>query len=405
MPGAPQTVILGGGIKKGAPFTVNTLPVITGISPPTVSDSVYKQTANGRSISVGSGSNNGSGNDQIVIGTNSAFTSTIAGGIIIGPNVTTALTAGFVQPIVINADPATTFTNVVAGDILITNSQAGGTVNWAGTGGNILIGNANALPMLSSVVIGAGITQTQNQTGNVLIGAGVFASSGAGGDNTMIGRQAQGVACIRNTGLGSSINFGSVRSDGTILVGYNATCQNGQSNNICIGRQSTLGSLFNAPSIILGGGMTDNVAALGATFILGGSLTVISKMLVGRGQTHTATIGGFTLSCTNGITTNNLDMGAMTIIAPLSTGNAANGHIIFQTGAIAGAGNAQQVATTQFRVLASAGGAGVASVDIANVTNGAAAAVGTLNNAPAAGDPTFWVPIQVNGVVKHIPAW
>lgn len=37
--------------------------------------------------------------------------------------------------------------------------------------------------------------------------------------------------------------------------------------------------------------------------------------------------------------------------------------------------------------------------------NGAAAAAGTLNNAPAAGDPTKWIPVDDNGTVRHIPAW
>lgn len=38
-------------------------------------------------------------------------------------------------------------------------------------------------------------------------------------------------------------------------------------------------------------------------------------------------------------------------------------------------------------------------------TNGAAAAVGTLNNAPAAGNPTKWIPINDNGTTRFIPAW
>jgi len=38
-------------------------------------------------------------------------------------------------------------------------------------------------------------------------------------------------------------------------------------------------------------------------------------------------------------------------------------------------------------------------------TNGAAAASGTLTNAPAAGNPTKWIPINDNGTVRYIPAW
>jgi hypothetical protein len=39
------------------------------------------------------------------------------------------------------------------------------------------------------------------------------------------------------------------------------------------------------------------------------------------------------------------------------------------------------------------------------MTNGAAAAVGTLLNAPTAGNPTKWIPIDDNGITRHIPSW
>lgn len=40
-----------------------------------------------------------------------------------------------------------------------------------------------------------------------------------------------------------------------------------------------------------------------------------------------------------------------------------------------------------------------------DLVDGAGAALGTLNNAPAAGDPTKWVEIDDNGVTRYIPAW
>ena len=39
------------------------------------------------------------------------------------------------------------------------------------------------------------------------------------------------------------------------------------------------------------------------------------------------------------------------------------------------------------------------------LTNGAAASVGTLTNAPAVGNPTKWIPINDNGTTRYIPAW
>lgn len=38
-------------------------------------------------------------------------------------------------------------------------------------------------------------------------------------------------------------------------------------------------------------------------------------------------------------------------------------------------------------------------------TNGAAAAIGTLTNAPTAGNPTKWIPVNDNGTVRYVPAW
>ncbi len=38
-------------------------------------------------------------------------------------------------------------------------------------------------------------------------------------------------------------------------------------------------------------------------------------------------------------------------------------------------------------------------------TNNAAAALGTLANAPVAGNPTKWIPINDNGTIRNIPAW
>ena len=38
-------------------------------------------------------------------------------------------------------------------------------------------------------------------------------------------------------------------------------------------------------------------------------------------------------------------------------------------------------------------------------SNGAAAGAGTITNAPAAGNPTKWIPVDDNGTTRYIPAW
>lgn len=39
------------------------------------------------------------------------------------------------------------------------------------------------------------------------------------------------------------------------------------------------------------------------------------------------------------------------------------------------------------------------------LTNGAGAGAGTITNAPAAGNPTKWIPINDNGTTRYVPAW
>ena len=49
--------------------------------------------------------------------------------------------------------------------------------------------------------------------------------------------------------------------------------------------------------------------------------------------------------------------------------------------------------------------AGNGRVDLRNSDDAAAAAAGTLLNAPTAGNPTFWVTVKINGTALAIPAW
>lgn len=40
-----------------------------------------------------------------------------------------------------------------------------------------------------------------------------------------------------------------------------------------------------------------------------------------------------------------------------------------------------------------------------DLANGAGAGAGTITNAPVAGNPTKWIPIDDNGTTRYIPAW
>lgn len=55
--------------------------------------------------------------------------------------------------------------------------------------------------------------------------------------------------------------------------------------------------------------------------------------------------------------------------------------------------------------IAVPGGTNPVISTISPVTSGAGASVGTLTNAPSAGNPTSWIPINDNGTTRYIPAW
>lgn len=57
------------------------------------------------------------------------------------------------------------------------------------------------------------------------------------------------------------------------------------------------------------------------------------------------------------------------------------------------------IATGTLSVTASAG------LTLTNQGDGAAGQTGTLNTAPTAGDPAIWLPVNINGTIRFIPAW
>lgn len=78
-------------------------------------------------------------------------------------------------------------------------------------------------------------------------------------------------------------------------------------------------------------------------------------------------------------------------------GNAADltGQIWFRTANAAGA----MIDCAVFQGLTN-------RLNFLNAANGAGVGAGTLLNAPAAGNPTWWLPIEINALgVKYIPCW
>jgi len=96
-----------------------------------------------------------------------------------------------------------------------------------------------------------------------------------------------------------------------------------------------------------------------------------------------------------------------TLRSGLGTGTGTPSNLIFQTPTVAAAGSGAQTYATRFS-LSSAG----AVFEIVNQglringqVTGAGAASGTLTNAPTAGDPAFWLPVNIAGTIHYIPCW
>ena len=101
-------------------------------------------------------------------------------------------------------------------------------------------------------------------------------------------------------------------------------------------------------------------------------------------------------------------IGAATGISLYVTGTLTGGAIVsgssINGGNITGSGAVQGATVVSSGALT--GGEAAALVHASTtLTNGAAAAAGTLLNAPAAGNPTKWIPIDDAGVTRYVPAW
>lgn len=206
------------------------------------------------------------------------------------------------------------------------------------------------------------------------------------------------------TGFASAVN-------GAVLMGFGST------NDVALKNRAgttVLGVTANSTGIVLGGALavagavtgvttlatssTINGQTISATANFTGSMAVGSSITVpaireatGAG---TMTIGGNfrTIIQANNSNTILFDGGVNqdTIIRP---------YVSF------GLQLCDAAAASLVTIAGTAYGAGVASLRLNGLTTGAAAALGTLTNAPSAGNPNFWIPINIAGTVRYIPAW
>ncbi len=187
----------------------------------------------------------------------------------------------------------------------------------------------------------------------------------------------------------SAVNISTVRALATTLtinVGYSGTI------TTAIGFQ---------------GAITNNSAAVGtAQSILGAYPSNGSGITSGQVDNYAFATGTTTIAAGVGGTVNNYGYAA-NVPAGNTAGTTNYGLFI--------SGNGGASATANYAIFSSstapsslAGNLSLTkdtSLFFTNQTSGAAAAAGTLLNAPKAGNPDFWVPMSVNGTAGWVPWW
>lgn len=438
MPSGGRTVIVSGGIQNTSPFTIGTIPVIVATSPPAISDSLLSQspvavptgiivTALGDpsvaatetlrwrggiiseavgfadSTVMGRGATVGAAN-QVVIGVG-ANGGTVASTVAIGRNAT-----------VVSSGTAIGNSATANGVNCLAVGQSSSATNPGGTGRTVAIGPGASSNKINSVAVGADAVVTANSA--TVVGS---QATCAGSESVVIGAQAS----VGNGLHSIAIGFGAaVNADAAICISAGSsgpTFSVAATGSILIGgTRTTPPSVTHADNILIGmSGATfaANVAQIGATG------TTINTVVVGRGDTFAGQTP-VTIRLTDRTGAGNLAGSNLVIRSGAGVGSDVTAaQIQFQTPVVAAAGATQTFATrvsifpsgglsvaapdvaSITMAIAGFGGAGVASLSLTNLTDGAAAAAGTLNNAPSAGDPAIWVPIRINGNLRFFPCW
>lgn len=416
MPGGGQPIVVGGGIQL-AGGAIEEFLVLTSITPPTATTSsrwrrnaantqLIAETATGREdTTIGIGSTNsgiaaGNLRPDVILGRNITVShgnsGATAGGVFIGSGITSAAGSGtgnvVIAPTGIGAPTLINSSNVIIGS---------GTLGSNSVGTSVVINGSLGVGATSNIVcIGQGANGNAN--GCVVIGQGASASQG------------------NNVSIGQAVSTTSVNC---IAIGQGHGAPNRDQIKIGHGGQNA----GTAGQILVGNGIDPNSVGtdeicLGNEGLGGGRFTV--GLRLGQNQ-HTSgvVVPAYTVTWKSALGTN-IAAGSVTFVAPKATGNAAAGSFIFQTSPAGASGATLQTATTRLTidpnggvtlatpsaaaenlVIAGFGGAGQASIRLNNLTNGAGALVGTLNNSPVAGDPAFWIPVNIAGTVRFVPAW
>ncbi len=378
-----SSIIVGGGIQAGAPFTLGGITLVSSVTPPAIATGEMFQRLQG-------------GVQVITVGLPWVLPNTFTEKLqVVGGLITdTGVTGGVAHGNVLIGQGATAPSAANAKNTIIGTGARGATgtaTNNVVIGADVSMANAAWANIGSCTLIGATLTLGNNfPTVTTVIGSGNTIDNAFAGPGIGVGSSWQGAG----VGIGNQQTTSAVNS--WTLIGR---LSQANAANVTVIGDDARGN--HAQAIVLGKGGR-SVVANGLVIGAGGGLQ-ISTVQIGAGDTQ---VGGqaVTYRHTNGSGADD-PAGNVTWIAGLGTGTAVTlGRIIFQTGLVQGASSSVvQTATTRFTVLPSTGAAAAPILEFAGYTDGAAAAVATFANAPLARNAIAYIPVQTLAGQGWIP--
>jgi hypothetical protein len=456
-----RSTIVGGGIQAGTPFTLNAFTFVGNTNPATIVSSPVMAAVGGANpaVVIAAGLTDPQPAATEILRVKGGFISEALGtgnpDTFVAGRGTTTFPNNSTNVIAIIPHGASLGAGALPGTILIGDSitVSAGVANSIYMGKSLTCGQPGVIIAPQSTIgSGAGGSNTVVGGSNTLTSSQAASSTCIfGHSNTVDGGSGQGnhlVVGPNNTihataTLGGNVilvgngNFASDGSNNSIMVGINnGFSVSGKGTfNILMGRNLQANGAAGpfASNILIGFGTKFDAlpSASGVIAFLDSQNTGYNTIIFGNGGGSGTTVVSatpspllFRLTDASGANTAGSNL---TMRASLGTGTGAGGTIIFQTGIVQAAGATPHVPTarvtvggtntvptlavtapdsnTAIPVITLTGQANNHAINYSGFTNQAAAAVGTLNNAPAAGNPAFWVPIEVNGVLRAFPVW
>lgn len=358
-----QTIIVGGGINPGTPFTLNGVTFVSQTDPPFISTtdffSVVPTGAN-RGVIISTTGDPLVGTNRLrvkggVVSEHASYTGTTVigqahtvsglfanGFVLYGPTITLSSAAG-----ANNSPPVL----IGSGISVVGSAGAGGNASVV-VGSNVSVSGTT---VQNFVCVG---NEIQDGSGSSTILIGELALNGTGQFSIVIGAGAQA------NGSGSScivIGRGATKASGvasTTIVGDSATAGAGASNGVAIGSGSSVGAsactvcgetstTTHAHCINIGSGLASfqaNTAIIGQDRFS----NVLNTIVLGSGNTS-PNMGNLTLRLSDQSGSNKAAP-QLTIRAGLGTGTGAVSQMSFTTSVAVGAGSGQHTAQERMRL-------------------------------------------------------